>query len=292
MSHLWLTVLLAVTGLISFNGMADEPLAAPAVESPQDAERAKALLQRAVALYKAQGDEAFAAFSRQGEFIDHELYVYVLDDQSVMLASGGPSVVMIGRPMMSLLDPELKQAFTQIVSQPETGHLQEIEYRWKNPADGQVERKHTYYQRIGNRFLAVGYYRTRAEPEAARRLLTQAVEAVQSDPTGTFRRINDLDKPFLQDDLYVFVVDWESQHYVAHGYDLRRVGSDFSAVKDPDGKPIGQDMLALAGKQPEGEYAYKWRNPITHKIENKHAYFKREGKYLVVVGYYTTASQE
>ncbi len=62
-------------------------------DAPQDedAQAAKALLEKALAYYQSNGDKAFAAFSRQGEFVDHDRYVFVVDTQGVLLASGGPS---------------------------------------------------------------------------------------------------------------------------------------------------------------------------------------------------------
>ena len=53
-----------------------------------DAQAAKALLEKALAYYHKQGDKAFAAFSRQGEFIDQDRYVFVVDTKGVLLASG------------------------------------------------------------------------------------------------------------------------------------------------------------------------------------------------------------
>ena len=46
-------------------------------------------------------------------------------------------------------------------------------------------------------------------------------------------------------------------------------------------------ILALIGKQDEGEYEYRWKNPVTGKIEDKHAYLKKVGHFLVAVGYYS-----
>ncbi len=61
-----------------------------AATAPGDeASAARALLEKAVAYYHEQGDKAFAAFSRQGEFIDQDRYVFVVDTRGVMLASGG-----------------------------------------------------------------------------------------------------------------------------------------------------------------------------------------------------------
>lgn len=283
MKRLLRALLLLVAGLPSWFLMAAQ---APAGDAEQ-AQRARQLLEKAVAYYRVEGDKAFAAFSRQGEFIDNELYVYVLDSKGVMLASGGPSVVLIGRDISPLLEPSMREQFAKALKAPESGKVQEADYRWKNWNDGRVERKHTYYQRVGDRFLAVGYYLPRADASQAQAMLDKTVKAVQSDPEGTFKRINALDKAFIEDDLYAFVVDVNTAKFVAHGYNTRLVDSDFASLKDPTGNAIGQAMLALARSKGEGEFDYMWRNPVTSKVEAKHALLKKSGHYLVAVGYYT-----
>lgn len=252
-----------------------------------EAQRAKALLSKAVSAYKQDGDKAFAAFSRQGEFVDGELYVFVVDSKGTMLASGGPSVVLIGRNISTTLDPSLQQQFAQALKSPESGKVQQADYRWKNWADGKVERKHVYYQRVGERFIAVGYYIPRASAQQAAAMLEKAVKAVEADPQGTIKQINALDKAFIEDDLYVFVVDLDTSKFVAHGFNTRMVGTDFASLKDPGGNPIGHAMLELVKSKGEAEFEYQWRNPVTAKVENKHAFLRKTGHYLVAVGYYT-----
>nr|MBF0683041.1 hypothetical protein [Pseudomonas sp.] len=66
-----------------------------AATSKSDEERARALLERAVAYYQEQGERAFAAFSRVGQFSENDLYVFVVDRNGTMLASGGPSRKLI-----------------------------------------------------------------------------------------------------------------------------------------------------------------------------------------------------
>ena len=256
-------------------------------ESPDQGPAAKALLEKAVQRYQQEGDKAFAEFSRQGEFVDGERYVFVVDTKGVMLASGGPSVVLIGRDVSQVLEPDLQKAFKDVLQTPETKGVQQAEYRWNNWADGKVERKRVYFQRIGERILAVGYYVPRASPEQARALLDKAVSELARDPKGTLTAINSLQGGFLQDDLYVFVVDLSNDRYVAHGTNLRLINTDFRKVKDPEGKPVGEPILTLIARQDAGEYEYRWRNPVTNKVENKHAYVRKAGNHLVAVGYYS-----
>jgi signal transduction histidine kinase len=253
----------------------------------QEAPAARALLEKAVVRFRETGDKALAEFSRQGEFVDGERYVFVTDTNGIMLASGGPSVALIGRDVSSVLDPELQKSFRQVLQTPESAGVQQAEYRWQNWSDGKVERKRVYFQRIGNRVLAVGYYLPRAAPEQAKALLDKASKALATDQKGTLDAINNLKGGFLQDDLYVFVVDTNTKRYVAHGTNLRLVNTDFSRIKDPEGKPVGLPMLEMIKKQSEGEYEYRWRNPVTNKIEHKHAYMRKVGGYLVAVGYYS-----
>ncbi|AZE53939.1 Cytochrome c [Pseudomonas synxantha] len=257
----------------------------PAQEA--DAQAAKALLEKALAYYHQQGDKAFAAFSRQGEFIDQDRYVFVVDTRGVLLASGGPSSALIGRDVSEILGPDLRQSFKDALKVPEGQGIQQADYRWQNWNDGKVEHKHVFYQRVGERILAVGYYLPRATPEQARALRNKAVNALVKNETGTLKAINSLQGGFLQDDLYVFVVDLDTQRYVAHGTNLRLVNTDFSKIKDPDGKPVGEPILKLMAEQDQGEYKYRWKNPVTGKVENKHAYVRKTGHFMVAVGYYS-----
>lgn len=252
-----------------------------------DAQAAKALLEKALAYYHKQGDKAFAAFSRQGEFIDQDRYVFVVNTKGVLLASGGPSSALIGRDVSEVLGPDLQASFKQALSVPEGQGIQQADYRWQNWNDGKVEHKHVFYQRVGERILAVGYYLPRATPEQARALRNKAVEALVKDETGTLKAINSLQGGFLQDDLYVFVVDLNTRRYVAHGTNLRLINTDFAKIKDPDGKPVGEPILKMMAEQDQGEYKYRWKNPVTGKVENKHAYVRKSGHFMVAVGYYS-----
>ena len=252
-----------------------------------DSQAAIALLEKALAYYHENGDKAFAAFSRQGEFVDKDRYVFVLDTKGVMLASGGPSSALIGRDVSETLGPDLQKTFKDALKVPEGNGIQQAEYRWQNWADGKIERKHVYYQRVGQRILAVGYYLPRASAEQAMALLNKAAADLAKDEKGTLSAINSLKGGYLQDDLYVFVVDLNTRRYVAHGTNLRLINTDFSKISDPEGKPVGEPMLALMAGQDYGEYDYRWKNPVTGKVEDKHAYLKKVGHFLVAVGYYS-----
>ena len=247
-------------------------------------QRSLELLQQAVEYYRLQGDAAFAAFSRQGEFIQDNRYVFVVDSAGTMLASGGPSVVLIGRDVNAVLEPELREAFAQALEATEG--VQVADYRWMNWRDGREELKRVYFQRVGDRFIAVGHYLPRASKQQAQGLLQRAAEAIEQDPDGSFDAINSLSASFREDDLYVFVIDLRNQRYVAHGYNKRLLGMDFATIRDPDGQPVGEPILKLMQNAKTAEFDYRWKNPVTSNVENKHALLRKVGHYLVAVGYY------
>lgn len=251
-----------------------------------DSEHAKALLVKAVAEYKAKGDTALAEFSRQGAYVDGDLYIYVVDTAGVMLASGGPSVSLVGKPVIGFLDDDLKAMFQKAISQPDDGVVRSAEYRWWNWQHAKVERKRVFYQRVNDRIISVGYYMPRSSPEQAQHLLRQISGQVANDAKATFELINQHDKQLTPDDLYAFVVDMKTQRFIAHGFSPRLIGTDFKSLRSVDGKPIGEDILELMGTHENGEIAYQWRNPITGQNEFKRTFLQRVNGYVVAVGSY------
>jgi cytochrome c len=267
---------------------AQEPTSSAAgiAATSSDAVRAQALLARAVLRIKEVGDRALAEFGRQGEFTDKELYVYVLDTTGTMLTSGGSSATLIGRNLSNMRDVSGKPFFAEMVDKAQNVGYGEVHYRWLNWTDNSVQRKHAYFEKVGDRILSVGYYINRSSPEQTRAFLDRAVEAMEIEPSSAIREFNRLDGRFVQDDLYVFVIDRKSGHFVAHGSMPRLVGTDGSELRDKAGTPIIRPMLAQAVRDKSGELDYLWKNPVTRKTEPKRTVFKVVDRYIVAVGYF------
>lgn len=132
--------------------------AANATVSAQDAAQAQALLQRAVALYKEIKDLALAHFSPQGEFVKDDLYVYVVSTKGVLLASGGLSSSWIGENVAGQKDAAGKPFIREMLDKAQTKGSGTVEYHWLNPATNKTEPKVAYFQKVGDRIIAVGYY--------------------------------------------------------------------------------------------------------------------------------------
>lgn len=281
-------LLLAALSLFLLVARADEPAATATRESvASDVQRARALLARAIIRYRQQGDEAFAAFNGPTEFVDGELYVWVLGTDGVMLASGGSSSALIGRKVSNMRDAFGTPFFYDMLEKAKTSDSGVVEYRWLNRLHHKPERKITLFTKIGTRLLAVGYYIPRASAEQASAMLERAVGAMQADPVKALAAFNDLNGGYIEDDLYVFVVGIDNGKFRAHGVSGRLVGSDGYALTDPNGKPVIRQMLDALKDKDRGELDYAWRNPVTRQVENKHTLFRKVGNNLVGVGYYT-----
>ena len=285
-------VLLSVSALSTPLHAADSPTPTVPASTTQasastEAARTQALLDRAEAHLRAQGDPALASLSRAGEFQDGELYVYVIDTAGNFLASAGTSSSLIGRNVRELTDSDGRHFIREILEGAETKSSGRVDYRWFNPMRGKSEPKIASYRRVGDRILVVGYYTPEASFELAKSMLWRAVHELKTHGEDAFERFNNLDGGFIQDDLYVFVVGLDDETVYAHGGSQRLVGRKAGDFVDASGKPFIRDMIALAKNKGEGDIFYSWRNPISLKVENKHAYIVRVGKYLIGAGAYT-----
>lgn len=259
----------------------------------QEGEKARELLSDAVEHYKEQGDKALATFSRQGEFVRDDLYVFVINTNGIMLASGGPSVMLIGRDIFNTIDDELKPKFQQALNLPVSDEVHESDYPWGEwNSRSRKLTKHVYFQRVDDKILAVGHYQPRANSDEALELLSSAADAVEKDARAAFNAINALDERFYKDDLYVFVVENDSQRIVAHGSNLRLVGRTLGSLADRAGRSINSDDLTQVNSKGAIEFEYQWEHPITGDVENKHAFARKVDNYLVIVGYYQPGEAE
>lgn len=256
------------------------------LNSPE-VQRAKNLLQSAVKFYKEKGDRALLAFNQEDVFTDGELYVFVINSQGRMLASGGSSSNLVNQDVLTLKDADGKPFIQDMIKQAHDWGRGEVEYRWLNRVDGQVERKLTFFEKVDDRIIAVGFYLPRATPEQAKALLDQAVTAVEKNPVEAFDEFNKLNSKFKLSDLYVFAVNIKDGKFVAHGSTPKLVGTNAKDIADPNGKPIVAKMLKLVEKADKAEIDYEWRNPITRRIEHKRSLLRKVGDYLVAVGYYS-----
>ena len=122
---------------------------------------AKAMLDKAIAFYKANGQEkAFAAFNNpKGPFVAKDLYIYVLDMNGKMLAHGAKPA-LIGKNMKNIKDADQEIFLEESVWMAKHLGVGMVDYKWENPKSSVVEQKSAFFQRVGNVILSCGFYKT------------------------------------------------------------------------------------------------------------------------------------
>ena len=124
------------------------------------AAEAKALLDKAVVFYKANGqDKAFAAFNdSKGQFVSKDLYIFALDMNGKIL-SHGANAGLIGKDMMGAKDADGKLFMKDMVETGKTKGKGTIDYKWENPKTKKVEQKSSYVEKVDGVVLGCGYYK-------------------------------------------------------------------------------------------------------------------------------------
>lgn len=124
------------------------------------AEDAKAMLDKAVAFYKANGPKkAFAAFNDpKGQFVKRDLYVFAVDLNGKTLAHGSKRG-LIGKSMNEIRDADEKNFIEEMVETAKTKGTGIVDYKWENPQSLIVEQKSAYIEKVGDVVLGCGYYK-------------------------------------------------------------------------------------------------------------------------------------
>jgi cytochrome c len=266
-----------------------------ALAKPGSVERAKAgraaeLLTAAVAYLQHNGPkEAFAAFNdRSGSFVYGPYFVYVLDADGFMHANGGNQFSLAGHKVLDMRDAAGKPLVRDLLAAAAKSPTGAVEYRWLNPEDNRIEVKTSLYSQVDGFVVSVGYYTPRANRAEAQALLDRAVDFLKSNrPEAAFANFSNPQGDFVQDDQYVFAVGLEDGRYRASGASPQLNGMDVRGMKDAAGKPLFEDMIAVAQKKGSGMVDYVWRNPATNAVEAKHTLVQRVGDVLLGVGFYT-----
>lgn len=123
-------------------------------------EEAVALTKKAIALYKSAGKEkAYAEINnKNGQFIDRDLYVYVVDATGHVRAHG-TNPKLIDKDLSQLKDADGKNFITELTANVKANKSGWVDYKWTNPTNKQIEAKTTYIEPVGDLGFAVGVYK-------------------------------------------------------------------------------------------------------------------------------------
>ena len=250
---------------------------------------ARAMFDQAVKYMESNGAErAFAAFNNQkGKFVRKDLYVFVIDDKGIYHASGAAPEALVGLNVIDTTDAAGNALFRGMIDATRKAPEATVRYVWLNRATNKVEPKASYVRKVGDYVLGVGYSAPRATVDQARAMLDRAVALtrVQGVP-GATAAFNDRGGAFVQDDLYVFMVDLDSGRFQAMGMNPALSGTDALGLHDAEGKPLVAEMVERLKTADEAAVDYVWRNPVTNAVERKRSYVRRVGGSLIGVGHY------
>lgn len=123
-------------------------------------EQAKAILWRAVDELKRHGEEAFPRFNDiNGGFVQDDTYVFVVGIKDMHMYAHGAMPRLVGRNVAELTDAKDKLIIRQMMDIVKSKGEGSLDYQWRNPVTGKIEKKRTYLQRVGDYMIGVGYYR-------------------------------------------------------------------------------------------------------------------------------------
>jgi signal transduction histidine kinase len=124
-------------------------------------ENAEAMVNKAIAAVQEQGaDQAYLLFNdREGDFVDGDLYVFVVDYDGVTLAHGGNSK-LVGKNMKQLKDADGNFFIQAMIAKAQEGGGW-VDYKWSNPETKKIQDKTTYVLPIegADAFVGCGIYK-------------------------------------------------------------------------------------------------------------------------------------
>ena len=133
-------------------------LAGAAAAERGTADAAKAMVARAIALYRAKGSAAFAIMNRPDRgFRDRDLYIFVYGrDRKVVVQAADPA--RVGLDADSVRDADGKAYGTESLAAA-TAEGAWVDYKRLNPQTGKVEQKSSWLVRVDGYVFGCGIYK-------------------------------------------------------------------------------------------------------------------------------------
>ena len=132
------------------------PTLATAVTKAQPAEYTVAVVDRALRYYKAYGREEAVAYYNTSASVDGEWYVYIFDENDLLIAHANPDLLGMDLKEELGLDSTGYHFGTDMLEATEEGLW--IHYVFVNPATGEEETKHAWAVRHDGLLIGSGWY--------------------------------------------------------------------------------------------------------------------------------------
>jgi len=123
-------------------------------------EDAKKWVDKAVDFYKASGKRiALAEYTNpNGQFVQDEMYIYVLNRKGTMLAHG-VNERFVGEEFIDIKDYDGKSFIREIVDTANKEGNGWVEYLWYNPVTKELLPKSVYFEKVDDLIICSGVYK-------------------------------------------------------------------------------------------------------------------------------------
>ena len=248
-------------------------------------------VEKALRLYNDKGREATVAFYNTPESVDGEWYLFIIDEDALVIAHPNPD--LIGEDLKGDLgvDATGYRFGDRTLSATEEGLW--VDYLFLNPATGNQEYKHSWVVRHDGLIFGAGWYQvlpsssflvTKAEPaEYTVAVVDKAIRYYKA--YGREAAIAHYSAQESVDGAwYVFIID-EEGHTIAH-FNPDLIGEDLRGDLGVDitGYRFGDLMLSAPE---EGLWVdYVFLNPATGAEETKHAWVALHDGLIFGSGWY------
>jgi len=116
----------------------------------------------------------------------------------------------------------------------------------------------------------------------AKAMLVRAVAALKANQTEALANFTKGEGGFKDRDLYPFCGGADG-NFTAHP---KLIGKSLKELKDKAGKPLGEEMYAIAAPDKISEVSYMWPRPGATEPVQKVSFITKIGDQICAVGYY------
>lgn len=150
--------LLAIAGIAGVLSLVPFAPFATLADEKDDREQAKAMVEEAIALFRAKGAEAvIAAVNMPGTtFLKGDLYVFIIGPHGRTVAHGFDHT-RIGLQVAGLVDADGKPYGRELMKATTSGKW--VDYKWVEPTTRHLEPKSTWIKRFDDYIFGCGVYK-------------------------------------------------------------------------------------------------------------------------------------
>ncbi len=124
------------------------------------------------------------------------------------------------------------------------------------------------------------------QAKIAKAMVDEAISLFNAN--GKEKTLAEISNPkgkFVKGELYVFAYDLNAT-VIAHPVNPKLIGKALIDVPDADGKLFRREIAELAKSKGSGWVDYKYKNPVSNKIEDKTTLIQKVGDVIICCGIY------